>query len=219
LKTRSKVALVGTVDGIAKPEIENKVRVILLGTLAALTDKGYANTTIDHIARASSVSRGLLHYYFKSKEDLIVQAVTLGSGSLLDSAIERIDHANSADDLADIMIEVLKENAEQHPTITALLIEVWGGSRRNARLRVAFEEGFRKTTGKLAAVIARYIHTPPSGDIRSPETASRILLGLYLGLVVQLISQPDLLADNQFRVSLRALVLHTIHCALAQSGD
>jgi AcrR family transcriptional regulator len=206
------------VDDITKPEIEEKVRIILLGTLAALTDKGYANTTIDHIARASEVSRGLLHYYFKSKEDLIVHAISLGSGSLLDSAIERIYHATSADDLADIMIEVLKQNAEQHPTITALLIEVWGESRRNARLRTAFEEGLRKTTGRLAAVLARYMYPPPPGNIRSPEAASRILLGLYLGLVVQVISQPDLLTDNQFRVSLRTLVLHTIYCAIEQSG-
>jgi AcrR family transcriptional regulator len=199
---------------------EEKVNIILLGALAALAEKGYANTTIEDIAHASSVSRGLLHYYFKSKEDLIVQAVSLGSSTLLGSAMGRIKHASSTEHLADIMIEVLRQNVEQHPTITALLIEVWGESRRSAKLRMAFETGFRETTEKLASFLVSYVSS--ESDPRASHSAkvtSRILLGLYQGLVIQLISHPDLLNDSHFRAALRSLVVHTLRGIPLRFGD
>jgi AcrR family transcriptional regulator len=211
LKTRSLSPNARTETCIVKKQSGDKINTILLGALAALTEKGYTNTTIDHMARASNVSRGLLHYYFESKEDLVMQAVSRGSGALFDSAIARIGHASSTEHLADIMIEVLRQTVEQHPTITALLIEVWGESRRSAKLRIAFEAGFKETTEKLASFLAPYVsaYSNPAGP-RSVEVTSRILLGLYQGLVIQMISQPDLLNDSQFHDALRSVVVHTL---------
>ena len=197
-------------DCIIRNESEDKVSTILLGALTALAEKGYANTTIEHIAHASKVSRGLLHYYFKSKEDLIVQAASLGSNTLLNSAIERIRHANSTEHLADILIEVLRQTVEWHPTITALLIELWGESRRNSKLRAAFESGFNEATEKLAHLLVLYVSDSNSDNPRSAEVTSRILLGLYHGLVMQIVSKPDLLSDVQFRANLRALVIYAL---------
>ena|GEM_PF-845154 len=219
MKTHSRSSNARPETCIVKKESGDKINTILLGALSALTEKGYTSTTIDHIARASNVSRGLLHYYFKSKEDLIMQAVSRGSGALLSSAIERIGHASSTEHLADIMIEVLRQTVEQHPTITALLIEAWGESRRSAKLRIAFEAGFRETTEKLASFLAPYVsaYSNPAG-IRSAEVASRILLGLYQGLVIQMISEPDLLNDSEFRDALRSVVVHTLRNP-SQLGD
>src|SRR6059058_2885767 len=37
--------------------------------------RGSAGSTFDHVAREAGVSRGLLHYYFGSKEQLLVEVV------------------------------------------------------------------------------------------------------------------------------------------------
>jgi AcrR family transcriptional regulator len=206
-------------DYIKRKENE-KINSVLHGTLSALAEKGYANTTMEHIARASNVSRGLLHYYFESKEDLIIQAVSLGSGNLINTAVRRLSHASSTEHLVDILIEVLKQTAEQRPRITALLLEMWGESRRSAKLRNAFEAGFRETIEKLSAFLAHYVSVNSNliGS-RSVEMTSRILLGLYLGLLIQLISQPDLLNDKQFQGALRSLVVHALRDDPAHWGD
>ncbi len=36
---------------------------------------GTAGSTFDHVSREAGVSRGLLHYYFGTKEQLLVEAV------------------------------------------------------------------------------------------------------------------------------------------------
>ena len=210
LKTHSLPAHVKTKDCFVKKEGGEKVSTILLGALTALAEKGYSNTTIGHIARASNVSRRLLHYYFKNKEDLVIQAASLGSDTLLNSAIERLSHANSKEQLADILIEVLRQTVEWHTTITALLIELWGESRRSSQLRVAFESGFNEATQKLATLLAPYVSDLNPSGLRSAVFTSRILIGLYQGLVIQMVSKPDLLNDVQFRTALRTLVISAL---------
>ena len=37
--------------------------------------RGVAGSTFDHVAREAGVSRGLLHYYFGTKERLLVEVV------------------------------------------------------------------------------------------------------------------------------------------------
>ena len=57
---------------------EDKAKKILAAALEILSKKGYENTTINDIADSAKLSRGLLHYYFKDKEDLVAQAMSFG---------------------------------------------------------------------------------------------------------------------------------------------
>ena len=51
--------------------------------------RGIAGSTFDHVAREAGVSRGLLHYYFGTKERLLVEVVRRES----DVRIERLEEA------------------------------------------------------------------------------------------------------------------------------
>src|ERR1700761_607200 len=56
---------------------------------ASVAERGIAGSTFDRVARAAGVSRGLLHYYFGSKERLLVEVVRRESdvrGESLDQA-------------------------------------------------------------------------------------------------------------------------------------
>jgi AcrR family transcriptional regulator len=48
---------------------------ILNGSLKILATKGYENATIADISKAADVSRGILHYYFSDKEDLVSKGI------------------------------------------------------------------------------------------------------------------------------------------------
>ena len=41
----------------------------------SVAKRGAAASTFEHVAREAGVSRGLLHYYFATKEQLLVEAV------------------------------------------------------------------------------------------------------------------------------------------------
>ena len=44
---------------------------------ASVATRGIAGSTFDHVAREAGVSRGLLHYYFQTKERLLLEVVRL----------------------------------------------------------------------------------------------------------------------------------------------
>ena len=49
-----------------------KARRIIEAMRTSVGTRGAAGSTFDHVAREAGVSRGLLHYYFGTKEQLLV---------------------------------------------------------------------------------------------------------------------------------------------------
>ena len=52
----------------------DKAQRIVEAMRASVARRGVAGSTFDHVAREAGVSRGLLHYYFGTKEQLLVEA-------------------------------------------------------------------------------------------------------------------------------------------------
>ncbi len=44
---------------------------IVMAALQAFAEKGYASTTVSHIAREAGISKGLIYHYFSSKEEVL----------------------------------------------------------------------------------------------------------------------------------------------------
>src|SRR5207248_7905810 len=70
---------------------------------ASVAERGIAGSTFDHVAREAGVSRGLLHYYFSTKERLLVEVVRRECEvrcEVLDAAVAG---AANADELIDAL--------------------------------------------------------------------------------------------------------------------
>ncbi len=52
-----------------------KARRIVEAMRRSVARRGTAGSTFEHVAREAGVSRGLLHYYFGTKEQLLLEAV------------------------------------------------------------------------------------------------------------------------------------------------
>ncbi len=62
---------------------KQKIDEILKNSLKVLAINGYENTTIANIAAESGVSRGILHYYFSNKEDLVSKVLAYSSENII----------------------------------------------------------------------------------------------------------------------------------------
>ncbi len=60
--------------------------------------RGTAGSTFDHVAREAGVSRGLLHYYFGTKERLLVEVVRRDAEVRLNLLEHQLAEAQTADD-------------------------------------------------------------------------------------------------------------------------
>src|SRR5574338_606402 len=140
------------VSALAK-EPSEKAKKIMDAALVLLSKKGYENTTINDIADEAKMSRGLLHYYFTSKEDLVAKALDHGFGPMWDASFGRLSSAGTVQELVDAMIDVLKQNVEKNPDFTALLFETWVSGRRSAKIKRVFSEGFEEAISRMDGLL------------------------------------------------------------------
>jgi len=187
---------------------EDKINTIIATALSLLAKKGYENTTINDIADTAGISRGLLHYYFKDKEDLAAKALTFGFGPMWDSSLGKIQSARSPEQLVDTMIEVLKKNVRENPDFSALLFEMWVSARRSAKIRKVFNDGLNEAIDRLKSLLEL---ASSVGMIRINKDESegiiRILLAMYHGLAIQLLFNPEKIEDKKIWVPVRKMLL------------
>ena len=74
----------------------DKAQRIVDAMRASVAARGAAGSTFDHVAREAGVSRGLLHYYFGTKERLLVEVVRRDSDLRLAALDEAIAAATQA---------------------------------------------------------------------------------------------------------------------------
>ena len=77
----------------------DKASLIVEAMRSSVAARGIAGSTFDHVAREAGVSRGLLHYYFGTKERLLLEVVRRESEVRLQRIEEAIEAAADAEDV------------------------------------------------------------------------------------------------------------------------
>src|SRR5919205_1363849 len=81
-----------------------KAQRIIAAMRASVATRGAAASTFDHVAREAGVSRGLLHYYFGSKERLLVEVVRHDCDVRIKLMQERLARAESVDAIVQALV-------------------------------------------------------------------------------------------------------------------
>src|SRR5271165_4433677 len=118
--------------GRARSLSGEKAQRIVEAMRRSVARRGTAGSTFDHVSREAGVSRGLLHYYFGTKEQLLVEAVRRDCELRLEQLERQLEAARSADDYLGLMVQSLQENLREDPDFMTLLFELFTLSRRNA---------------------------------------------------------------------------------------
>src|ERR1700674_2218382 len=96
--------------------------------------RGTAASTFDHVAREAGVSRGLLHYYFGTKEQLLVEVVRRDCALRLAVLERQLAGARNAADFIDLLVYNLEDLVRNDPDFYTLVFEVFTLSRRNEEI-------------------------------------------------------------------------------------
>jgi AcrR family transcriptional regulator len=162
--------------------------------------RGAAGSTFDHVSRAAGVSRGLLHYYFGTKEQLLVEAVKRDCELRLEVLEQRLAGAQTAHDFIDLMAQNLQETISEDPDFVTLLFELFTLSRRNAEIALEYAGLMRRTRARVAGLLAA---AQKEGVLRlhaEPEAVADILFSLADGFALRMLSEPE----RDFEETIRA---------------
>jgi AcrR family transcriptional regulator len=180
---------------------------ILKTTVKVLAEKGYENATIADISKAANVARGALHYYFRSKEDLVTNALTNSTNDMIKSSLEGLKGV-CAEEVADNVVNIHKKNISQNSEFYSFLFEMWCAGRRSRKIK----KEFIACQGKVTNAIREWLETASKQGIlkinlNESETLAMLLLGIADGTAFELIDHPEKLNDKKTWLSLKKMIL------------
>ena len=153
--------------------------------------RGTAGSTFDHVSREAGVSRGLLHYYFGTKEQLLVEAVRRDCELRMELLEHQLATAQTADDYIDLMAQNLQETVHEDPDFVTLVFELFTLSRRNDDIAAEYAGLMRRTREQVAAMLAAAQREGILHLHAEPEAIAEILFSLGDGFALRMLAEPD----------------------------
>jgi AcrR family transcriptional regulator len=181
---------VGT-DAGARPLSGEKAQRIVDAMRSSVAQRGTAGSTFDHVSREAGVSRGLLHYYFGTKEQLLVEAARRDCELRMERLEEQLATAKTADDFIDLMAQNLQETVHEDPNLVTLLFELFTLSRRNEEIAREYAGLMRRTRDQVARMLSLAQREGILKLHAQPEAVAEILFSLGDGLALRLLTEPD----------------------------
>jgi AcrR family transcriptional regulator len=166
----------------------------------SVAQRGTAGSTFDHVSREAGVSRGLLHYYFGTKEQLLVEAVRRDCELRLERLELQLSTATTADDFIGLMAQNLQDTVSEDPDFVTLVFELFTLSRRNQDIAAEYAGLMRRTREQVAGMLGAAQREGILHLHAEPEAVAEILFSLGDGFALRMLSEPE----RDFTTTLRA---------------
>jgi AcrR family transcriptional regulator len=159
---------------------------------ASVAARGIAGSTFDHVAQSAGVSRGLLHYYFGTKERLLVEVVRRESEVRLQRIEEAIEASADAEDVLAALVRGFEDFLGEGPTGPVMLYEMLTLAQRNEEIASELASLGRRTRAHLSEALARKRQEGVLALRVAPELAAMFLFALADGVMFRRLSEPEL---------------------------
>lgn len=156
----------------------------------SVAKRGAAGSTFEHVAREAGVSRGLLHYYFGTKEQLLVEVVRRDTELRVDRLDERLGSATTVDDVVGALVTSLTDMIDNEPGFFLLLYELFSAGRRNPDIQREVGQLFEKTRSHVAEVLRSKDEEGVLSLRFAAEDVVSYLFALGDGFALQALSDP-----------------------------
>ena len=168
----------------------------------ALVKRGYHETSMKDIAAEAGVAPGLAHYYFQTKEDLLVAAIEHACQPVMEGW-EQAGLSMSgplpedADPLAFARLgfELAKEELRSYRGLFLLTFDMFGVGLHNPKIAAAVRAFIEERRAFIARITQGVIAGMPEPPVVSAESIAAAVWGSLHGIYLQKVMDPAFDAD------------------------
>ncbi len=168
-----------------------KAQRIITAMRTSVAARGAAGATFDHVAREAGVSRGLLHYYFGSKERLLVEVVKADCQVRIERIERQLSGATNVDEIIASLVSSAVEFIDDEPTGAVAICELVAASRTSEEIRAELAELYRRWREHLAAALRQKEREGVVSLRAEPETVAALLFALADGFGLQVTADSE----------------------------
>ena len=168
----------------------DKSRRIVEAMRESVAEVGIADSTFDRVSRKAGVSRGLLHYYFGTKERLLVDVIRRDTEIRVEALGSAIRRARDVDGVLAAFFDALTRTLETEVGYVFMISEMFVAGRHNQEILDELGRLYGTARNEIAAIMRE---KEAEGAIRLRYPAEDVLTYLFSagdGAAVQRLSQP-----------------------------
>jgi AcrR family transcriptional regulator len=206
----AKIAPVGK-DGSMKVQANNvgtadqRREQMLRAAREVIEERGYAESRIADVAERAGTSPALVIYYFKTKDELLTEAIRFSEDNWYATGTRRMEQIpTAAGKLAELIAMTCLPEAEEVPTGSWVLwLDLWSQAARHpevASVRQKFDERWRELIRSLV------VAGQESGEFGpvDPEEFAVLFSALLDGLAIQIaLADPTVSPARAFELAMR----------------
>jgi AcrR family transcriptional regulator len=182
-----------------------RLQSIIDAAYRCLVRDGYTNVSIKDIAREASVAPGLLHYYFESKEQLLVAVVREVMNRQRDEFFDQLRQFQDLKQGVTASIAWIENRAREDPAWFVLLFELYTLSLRDEHIRVEVRTMLQEEHAVLAEAISAMLGARPEKTGLEPEALAALALAVFDGLLLHAMIDPTVDPAQDLLVLARAM--------------
>ena len=182
---------------------------IVRAAAAVLGRQGYAETSLKDVAREARVAPGLLHYYFDSKEELLLEVVMVTERQMVanwKAVVEAVE-----DPLERIVtgLDHAEARCADQPEFFRLLLDLYTVSLSSPALRVRCASLRTHLVDEVEIELRQVLGRLPAYSLVSPRELAGAILSAIDGicLSVLVVQQPPAAPFRALKVLLLSLVV------------
>jgi AcrR family transcriptional regulator len=158
---------------------------------SSIAERGIAASTFETVSKEAGASRGLLHYYFGTKERLLIEVVRRDTELRVARLEEPLARAGSVDGVLEALVSNLQDLIENEPGFFILIFELFTAGHRKPELQREIGELFARTREHVATILQAK-HDEGVLKLRFPaEAVVSLLLSIADGLALQVLADPE----------------------------
>ena len=168
----------------------------------ALVKRGYHETSMKDIAAEAGVAPGLAHYYFETKEDLLVAAIERACQPVMEAWVQAgMNLTGPLPEDADPMMvarmgfELAKAELRTYQGLFLLTFDMFGVGLHNPKIASAVRAFIEERRTFIARITQGVIAGMPEPPIASADAIAAVLWGSLHGIYLQKVMNPDFDAE------------------------
>jgi AcrR family transcriptional regulator len=174
------------VEGVVPQPIDGTLDRLLMAAIEMIASRGFADTRVSDIAEAAGMSRASIHYYFKTKNQILIRALMWANERQLGHLAEL---ASEPDDpvacLARFMERLIPYPGSVQAEEYLLEIDLWSRARLDPALRPGWDRYSSQYISDVAALIADGVRAKVFTTSVEPEELAERIIGLTDALSIQ----------------------------------
>ncbi len=172
--------------------------------------KGYYDFTIRDIAREANLSTGLVHYYFKNKEDLLLNLLKEINRNMLVILNRSIGTAEDPREKLAIFMKQAFDLVENEKDYFYIVIDFWTQVNKNDRMKRANIKLFKSYRDEIAKILKEGIDRGVFVKMDVNYT-SAVIISIIQGLIIQFVIDNNAFDYKEFSKRVMKHVNDLVH--------